>query len=245
MNRFPRTVALQIGVVLLFPFSHPLQAASPDLSREYVILESSRPDGKGGYSGRVSIHEQGPSFSIDWTLNSGENYTGTGILNGTVLGVGFGDGFTGLAVYQIGASSLRAKWLLPTAPQQVGEYELTGPASLNGVYKFANGMSGSVTIKPHGDVFNIVWNLPTGTYTGIGIRMGDTLVAISGLAGHLYGVVAYNVGDGERLQGIWTVAGENGVGKEVLGSNAQPQTQEVAKPVQEDIAKPVPAAAGR
>jgi len=237
MSRIPRTLAVPTGLLLLLTFSKNLEAVSPSLSGEYIILESSRPDEKGSYSGRVSIHEQGPSLSVNWTLNSGEKYTGVGILSGTVLGVGFGDGFSGLAVYKIAGNSLFAKWLLPTAPQQVGEYELTGSASLNGVYQFTNGTSGNVVIKPNGNVYDMVWNLPTGSYPGVGIRMGDTLVAVSGVTGHLYGVVAYNVTGGERLQGVWTVAGQPGVGTEVLGTNEPPQTQ--------DVAKPVPAAAGK
>jgi hypothetical protein len=61
---------------------------------------------------------------------------------------------------------------------------------LNGVYRFANGMQGNVTIKPKGDSYQIVWNLPSGTYSGVGIKMGDTLVAVSGRTDRLFGAVA-------------------------------------------------------
>lgn len=36
--------------------------------RSVSVVESSRPDGQGSYTGKVSIREQGPSFSVDWKL---------------------------------------------------------------------------------------------------------------------------------------------------------------------------------
>jgi hypothetical protein len=231
MKRFPELWVLQAGALLILGFaSVPMvRAIEQGPSGEYDIVESSRPDGKGGYRGKVTIKEQGPSFAVDWKLKSGENYTGVGILNGDILGVGYGDGVSGLAVYQIRGGTLTAKWLLPATPQQVGEYQLNGPASLDGIYRFANGMKGNVTIKPNGDSYDIVWNLPAGTYTGVGVKMGDRLVAVSGSTDQLFGAVAYHL-SGERLQGIWTVAGQNGVGTEVLGTNRMTQPQEIARP---------------
>jgi hypothetical protein len=231
MKRFPELWVLQAGALLILGFSSVLMARAVEQgpSGEYDIVESSRPDGKGGYRGKVTIKEQGPSFAVDWKLKSGENYTGVGILNGDILGVGYGDGLSGLAVYQIKGGTLTAKWLLPATPQQVGEYELTGPASLDGVYRFVNGMKGNVTIKPNGDSYEIAWNLTSGTYTGVGVKMGDTLVAVSGSTDQLFGAVAYHLSS-ERLQGIWTVAGQNGVGTEVLGTNRMAQPQEIARP---------------
>jgi hypothetical protein len=231
MKRFPKLSVLQAGALLILGFaSVPMvRAMEQGPSGEFEIVESSRPDGKGGYRGIVTIQQHGPSFGVDWKLKSGEAYTGVGILNGDVLGVGYGDGLSGLAVYQIQGGTLTAKWLLAATPEQVGEYQLTGPASLNGVYRFANGMQGNVTIKPKGDSYQIVWNLPSGTYSGVGIKMGDTLVAVSGSTDQLFGVVAYKV-SGERLLGVWTVAGQSGVGTEVLGADRAAQPQEIARP---------------
>ena len=103
MKRFPELWVLQAGALLILGFaSVPMvRAIEQGPSGEYDIVESSRPDGKGGYRGKVTIKEQGPSFAVDWKLKSGENYTGVGILNGDILGVGYGDGLSGLAVYQI------------------------------------------------------------------------------------------------------------------------------------------------
>lgn len=222
---------VQMGVLLIPYFSAVpmVRAVEQEPSGEFEIVESSRPDGKGGYRGIVTIQQHGSSFAVDWKLKSGEAYTGVGILSGDVLGVGYGDGLFGLAVYQIQGGTLTAKWLLPATPQQVGEYQLTGPASLDGIYRFANGMQGNVTIKPKGDSYQIVWNLPTGTYSGVGVRLGDTLVAVSGNPNQLFGAVAYKV-SGEKLLGVWTVAGQSGVGTEVLGTNRVAEPQEIARP---------------
>ncbi len=235
MKIFPGRWALQTGALLLYSVSPGLEASdlakasAAELSGEYRIIESSRPDGKGSYTGKVSVREQGPSVAVNWTLTSGESYTGIGIKYGDVLGVGYGDGLSGLAVYRISGGSLMAKWLLPTAPQQVGEYELVGPASLNGSYKFVNGMAGSVTITPSGDTYSIRWDLSTGSYTGVGIKMGDTLVAVSGIPGRVFGVAVYSRAGGERLQGLWAVAGQTGVGTEVLGSTSATPAKEIGK----------------
>jgi len=161
MKRFPKRWVLQAGALLILGFaSVPMvRAIEQGPSGEFEIVESSRPDGKGGYRGKVTIQQHGPSFGVDWKLKSGEAYTGVGILNGDVLGVGYGNGLS-LAVYQIQGGTLTAKWLLSATPEQVGEYQLTGPASLNGVCRFANGTKGNVTIKPNGDSYEIVWNCP-------------------------------------------------------------------------------------
>ena len=216
---------VQMGALLTVCFACvPMVCAAEARSFEYEILQSSRPDGQGSYSGNVTLQDHGPYVTVNWKLKSGEAYSGVGILSGDTLGVGYGEGLSGLAVYHIEGGTLNAKWLLPSTPQNVGEYQLTGPATLDGIYRFANGTQGSVTIKPKGNSYEIVWSLSTGTYTGVGVKLGDTLVAVSGNTAQMFGVVAYKVSH-ERLLGVWTVAGQNGVGTEILVQEkvAQPQ----------------------
>ena len=87
---------------------------------------------------------------------------------------------------------------------------------MSGAYKFTNGVAGGVTIKPNGKIFDMHWNLPTGGVDGIGVRVGDVLVAVSGKSAASYGLAAYRVA-GDRLEGVWAVPGQTGLGTEVLG----------------------------
>jgi hypothetical protein len=208
--------ALTVAVCLWIPFaSRQATAATADIAGEYRIVESSRPDGGGAYRGKVVIESLGAAFQVRWALDSKESYSGPAILQNGVLGVGYGEGLTGLAVYEIKGRTLKAKWLLPATPQQVGDYELTGPASLSGFYKFTNGVAGGVTIKPNGKVYDMLWNLPTGSFGGMGIRVGDVLVAVSGQPGKDFGVVAYRA-VGNRVEGVWAVPGQTGLGTEII-----------------------------
>jgi hypothetical protein len=46
--------------------------------------------------------------------------------------------------------------------------------------------------------------------------MGDTLVAVSGLPGTHFGVVAYNIVGNKVLEGIWAISTLAGAGTEML-----------------------------
>ncbi len=199
-------------------------AAPPaDVSGEYQITDSARPDGAGAYRGKVLVETAGPSCKMAWTLTSGETYSGPAIFQAGVLGAGYGEGLTGLALYEIKGRILKAKWLLPAAPGQVGEYELTGPATLNGAFKFTNGAPGGVTFTPNGKIYDVLWNLPTGSFGGIAVRVGDVLVAVSGKPGSNFGVAAYRAA-GNRLNGVWAVPNQTGLGMEILASSTGPST---------------------
>ncbi len=202
--------------------SSPVDAAPPGggITGEYQIVESSNPGGES-YRGKVAIEPLGVSYRLRWTPEKGDTYGGPAILLNGVLGAGYGDGLTGLAVYEIKGGTLKAKWLLADKPMDVGEYELSGPPGLNGSYKFKNGYPGGVTIKPNGKNFDMVWKLPSGTFAGIGVRVNDVLVAVSGTNGAGLGVAAYR-GVGDHVEGVWTVPGQTLTGTEKLVKNSAP-----------------------
>ena len=62
--------------------------------------------------------------------------------------------------------------------------------------------------------FSIVWKIGSSTYTGFGMRMNDSLAATYTIEGEP-GLVIYKV-DGDGLNGLWAVKGQNGNGTEKL-----------------------------
>jgi hypothetical protein len=102
------------------------------------------PDGTN-YQGNVSIRTKDGLILVEWNINGKKSY-GTGLLQGTVLGVGLDDG---VAVYQIvpqpQGTSLIGIWAVEGAKEACAETILIGEAdqteakfptpSLNGVYR--------------------------------------------------------------------------------------------------------------
>ncbi len=73
---------------------------------------------------------------------------------------------------------------------------------------------GTVSITPTGDTYQLQWKLPRESYGGVGIRRGNKLVVGWG-ARQGSGVVAYTR-HGPDLDGVWSTAGGNKLGTEVL-----------------------------
>lgn len=93
------------------------------------------------------------------------------------------------------------------------------PGTYHAVGKTAGGKTyeGDVAIQPLGHVKAVLWRLNSGdAYKGIGLEAGSVFGVAYGGA-RPFGLVVYRV-DGGRLEGRWSLAGENGkgVGREVL-----------------------------
>ena len=75
--------------------------------------------------------------------------------------------------------------------------------------------TGEVTVKVISDTtFAIQWTVGGSAYKGFGMRLNDTLAATYMIGGEP-GLVIYKV-EGEDLDGLWAVRGENGNGSEHL-----------------------------
>lgn len=195
-----------------------------DVSGKYKILSAANPGGKGGYAGTVAIEKHGDMFSVDWTIANTPPYKGVGIVDGQVFGVGWGLGKAyGVAVYKVSGGNLDGKWATSTSQGRAGTEKLSGPSGLNGTYKITDAKdgdslkpyTGSVTITPAGSVYNVTWNIPGSTYSGVGILEGDVFTVGWGTEGAGAGVVVYKVGD--KLDGKWAQPKGTQVGTEVLG----------------------------
>ncbi len=92
----------------------------------------------------------------------------------------------------------------------VGHYKVKGTNPDGTAYE------GDAQITATSDVTcTIVWKTGGSTSSGICMRDGNAFTAGYELSGHV-GLVIYLIKKNGTLDGTWTVAGENGVGTEVL-----------------------------
>ena len=87
-----------------------------------------------------------------------------------------------------------------------GSYQVQG-GSEAGTY------IGGARITRVGDAYTVEWNIiQGGSYTGIGLREGDTLSVAIRLDGDptYLGVIVYQISEGPTLEGRWTVLGAAG-----------------------------------
>lgn len=198
-------------------------ASGTGFAGAYTITGASNPGGGPTYTGKVSIAQAAGYQTIDWTIPNSPPYAGVGIAVGDKLGVGWGMGGNyGVAVYKIAGTKLTGTWTAKGLPG-VGDEELQGPATLDGTYQIGKSRTpagksytGTVTIKPTGKTYTVSWATSAGSYTGVGIKDGDLLVAGWGMGGTGAGVVLYTK-SATGLDGIWASPGGTAVGTETLG----------------------------
>ena len=63
--------------------------------------------------------------------------------------------------------------------------------------------------------FAIQWTVGNTTFSGFGMRMGDSLAATYTINGQP-GLMIYKVGEGGVLNGLWAIRGQNGNGTDRL-----------------------------
>ena len=189
----------------------------------FDIASSSNPGGGKPYGGQVALSKTGEVFQLRWSIDNTPPYTGVGIEEGNVLGVGWGVGSNqGIVVYRIQGGTLRGRWASSATRGHVGTEDLQGPPGLNGTYKIVASQSpvggksytGTVTIQPTGDTYSLRWQLANESYAGVGIKRGNVLFVGWG-AGKGSGVVVYTR-RGDDLDGVWASPGGTQLGTEVL-----------------------------
>lgn len=223
----PRLVSIALASLLVVAGCKKLDekggaAASGDFSGAYTIAKASNPGGAGAYTGKVSITPASGYQNVAWTIPSSPAYAGVAIGVGDKLGVGWGMGGNyGVAVYKIAGGKLTGQWTAKGLAG-VGTEDLDGPAALDGTFtitasKTPDGKSykGTVLIKPTGKTFSVAWATSVGSYTGVGIKDGDLLVAGWGTGGQGAGAVLYTK-SGTTLDGVWATPGGTALGTEVL-----------------------------
>jgi len=191
-----------------------------ELDGTYTV-KGTGPAGTDPYSGQITLKPQGQLLAMHWDLGAGGKYTGTGMQRDNVLAAAYGgDQPYGLVVYQIANGILSGQWAIG-GQEGIGVEILSGPDGLSGEYTITaaqnpagKSYTGRVNIQPNGETYLVTWTLANESYSGIGIRHGDTLVVGWG-PGQQVGAVVYEI-QGNSLTGRWAAAAMKSTGSETL-----------------------------
>ena len=165
----------------------------------------------------ATIAPRGAGLSVAWEEDDGNLFGGIGVSLDGIFGAAYTEALNGsfrgagVLAYRITGGTLDGVRLpVDSADGELIRERLQGSPTLEGRYAIAHSLtadgriyhSGYVEIVRSGDTYQMTWYTPTLSYEGVGLRIGDVLVA--GYArGFAPGVIAY-CADQEVLTGIGT-----------------------------------------
>jgi hypothetical protein len=107
--------------------------------------------------------------------------------------------------------TLLALLLLAVSIEVEGKTGFSGTYTINGLNPGVGAYNGTLTIKPHGQVYDVAWSIANAHYSGVGIVVNDTLsVAYTAADRSWLGVMAYRQRADGSLEGRWAVQGRAG-----------------------------------
>ena len=202
---------------------HP-SAVTQQPTGTWTITQAATPKGNQ-YSGKMTVEAWGPIYRLRWETTLG-NYPGLGFLEDGHLFAGWGDGIYSIMLYRINPDgSLSGRWVTSATqgetPKIFTEKASGGnPVTLEGSYQVkgneqvdgAEAYEGVLDVCMLGETYQLTWYLGRATYSGVGLRVGDWLVAAQCNSVN-FGVMDYAM-DGETLQGQWGLMGNPVRGQE-------------------------------
>lgn len=175
----------------------------------------------------ATISERAAGLGIAWQEDEGNLFGGIGVRLDGVFGAAYTEALngafrgSGVVAYRIQDGTLEGLRLPAGAGQFIAE-TLQGPPVLAGRYDIVRSVdaggatyhSGYVEIERRGDTYQMTWFTPERSFEGVGLRIGDVLVA--GYAkGFAPGLVAYCI-DGAVLTGVSTYGHSGTIGADRL-----------------------------
>lgn len=176
------------------------------------------------YSGSLTVKVNNSAAQVSdivYDLSWDNGASGTGILINDVLAASYGGPSCGAVFYAADADMiLTGIWVTLDTKAMGSEIALplaasssfAGDYSVLGTNADGSGYDGALSIIERGDVWQLVWNVGSDTYDGIGITSGNVLAAAYG--GQGCGVVIYSVQSNGDLAGVWGMWGNNNLGTE-------------------------------
>lgn len=212
-------------------FLVPSQGTAAEAPLAFQV-NGQNPGGQGEYKGTVTLSPLSKSTArIRWVTGTNNEVTeGLAMQTDRIVGAAYGgDAFYAMAIYQIEGKTIQAKWISASKPAEVGSYTLIGD-EYEGALPMNDGSGGSVTFTAQkGGVYRVAWDLGMGRFEGVGLRLGDVLVAVSGDPQKVFGVAAYEK-KGNGASGIWSTNQGAVPGKETWVSVRAAQTADGAAP---------------
>jgi hypothetical protein len=177
----------------------------------------------------ATIAARGAGFSIAWEEDDGNLFGGIAVTLDGVLGAAYTEALNGsyrgkgVLAYRISGGTLDGVRLPADSPDGALIREtLEGSSALEGRYVIARSLdaaghtyhSGYVDIVRSGDTYQMTWFTPARSHEGVGLRVGDVLVASYG-SGFAPGIIAYCADDG-LLTGVGTYGHVGTVGADSM-----------------------------
>ncbi len=163
----------------------------------------------------ATIALRGAGFSIAWEEDDGNLFGGIAVAVDGVLGAAYTEALNGsyrgkgVLAYRISSGRLDGV-RMPSDSATLIQETLEGPPALEGRYAIARSLdseghtyhTGFVEIVRQGDTYQMTWCTPARSYEGVGLRVGNVLVASYG-SGFAPGIIAYCADEG-LLTGVGT-----------------------------------------
>jgi hypothetical protein len=234
------TLAAAVALWVAGPTSGPVSGGSPAAADEAAALAARdalvgeyrhstvSPAGKTRRS-VATIAPRGAGLSVMWEEDEGNLFGGIGISLDGIVGAAYTEALNGsyrgkgVLAYRIRAGTLDGVRLPSDIPEGTLIREtLEGPPALEGRYSIARSLdsagrsyhSGFVDIVRDGDTYQMTWFTPARSYEGVGLRVGDVLVASYG-NGFAPGIIAY-CADAGLLTGIVTYGHVGTIGADTM-----------------------------
>lgn len=245
---FVATVALAAGWIA-FPAPgdepDPSGAGAAATAREALVGQyrhsSVTPAGKTRRS-VATIASRGAGLSVAWEEDDGNLFGGIGVSLDGIFGAAYTEALNGsfrgagVLAYRITGGTLEGIRLpSDSADGELIRETLQGSPALEGRYAITHSLTadgqtfhaGYVEMVHRGDTYQMTWYTPTLSHEGVGLRVGDVLVA--GYArGFAPGVIAY-CADRGLLTGVGTYGHVGSIGADrmvrVGGGGSEPSTE--------------------
>ncbi|HEV8392342.1 MAG TPA: hypothetical protein VGQ35_20980 [Dongiaceae bacterium] len=165
----------------------------------------------------ATIAARGAGLSLTWEEDEGNLFGGIGVSLDGIVAAAYTEALNGafrgkgVLAYRISGGTLDGVRLPSDSVDGALIREtLEGSSALEGRYAIARSLdadghtyhSGYVEIVHDGDTYQMTWYTPTRSYDGVGVRVGDVLVASYG-NGFAPGIIAYCADQG-LLTGVGT-----------------------------------------
>lgn len=199
-------------------------SVAQQLAGSWRIAKGQNPGSSANsYTGTVDIVAKSNGV-LGFKWNVKPPYLGIGLTNGRLVAAGYSNNSPfGIAVYDAKGDEFVGAWTGSMTKGEVGFETLKATGAGTGVYKIVKGKqpggadyTGEVMIVKKGDVYEMEWRTGGQVTKGVGIRVGDSLIA-GWTTGKDVGVVCYSLLEGLKgMEGSWTGLGATKLGRERL-----------------------------